>query len=795
MKRLLMLALMLEVASAMARTETVKGVKWNYRIYGDGAHIADPAISTSTSGAITIPSKLGGKPVTGIDEYAFCECARLTRVTIPGSVKSIGDSAFYRCSGLTKVTISEGVRSIGTDAFEACEELVSVTIPGSVTNIGYGAFGGCYSLSSVAIRSGTASIGRRAFASCYRLKSFSVSSDNMNYKAESGLLLSKDGKMLVCGVCGDVAIPDGVECIGEFAFTGIGLTGVSIPNSVTNIGEEAFSNTSLKGVTIPGSVESIGYGAFRYLSVLSRRHSGLASVTISEGVKSIGGHAFGNCESLVSVTIPGSVTSIGNQAFAGCSMLESVTMKDGVKRIGEEAFVSCCSLTGVVLPKSVVKIGKHAFDSCYELARVKMPRIAVRPSVFHWCSPKLQIVYWGDKHLALRPNVSAHGTAKGSGYYEPGTNVTLKAKAKSGYVFAGWFADKACAKPLDPKGYDSRKPTVKYEMPAKNVAVYAKFVTKAAAKKSLKFTSATKKLAESAANATAGSAFSLALGIKSDTLPTVTAKGLPKGLKIDKVTGVITGNATKPGSYAATVVVTDAAGNTITQSVKIKVSVPSWGKGEFNGYASVPGGSSYTTAYLKFNVGSTGKVTGKVTHKEKGYSFSSAMSSCTASKAVFSPTVKIGSKTFKPGKVTIGMVKAGELSLVEASAADRAFTAQKKPGLVKKGKELAALAGWERTFTKEDDNSGLTKGNDRLVVRFGDDDDATVSGIVGGKDISALSCALNFAGKQENGDGSATYEIKVRVIASAVKYERSILFAVTVDAAGLVADVSAAFAE
>ena len=98
--------------------------------------------------------------------------------------------------------------------------------------------------------------------------------------------------------------------------------------------------------------------------ILVRADKALTSVTIPDGVTTIGGCAFRGCSSLASVTIPDGVTSISDWAFDGCSSLASVTIPDGVTTISYYAFDGCSSLASVTIPNSVTTIGYYAFRGC-----------------------------------------------------------------------------------------------------------------------------------------------------------------------------------------------------------------------------------------------------------------------------------------------------------------------------------------------------------------------------------------------------------------------------------------------
>ena len=226
-------------------------------------------------------------------------------------VTGIGDYAFQRCEKLTSVKISNNVTSIGNYAFEGCSSINSLTIPNNVTSIGAYAFFQCSCLVSIIIPDGVTSIGHGAFAYCDNLKS--------------------------------VKIPDGLTTIEDYTFKDCSsFSSISIPNGVTSIGNDAFRNcSSLISVEIPSSVTTIGGFAFDGCSNLD-------SVVIPNSVTTIENAVFHSCECLTSVIIPNSVTSIGGSAFSGCNSLTSITIGSGVTSIGNVAFKDCENITTVI---------------------------------------------------------------------------------------------------------------------------------------------------------------------------------------------------------------------------------------------------------------------------------------------------------------------------------------------------------------------------------------------------------------------------------------------------------------
>lgn len=120
---------------------------------------------------------------------------------------------------------------------------------------------------------------------------------------------------------------------------------------------------------------------------------------IPQGMTSIKGYAFAECESLTNITIPNSVQRIGGGAFWRCTSLTSVTIPDGVTSIDHSAFSGCASLKSVMIPDGVIGIGMQAFEKCESLTSITLPvNVAtIGDGAFYKCTSLREIVFEGTK--------------------------------------------------------------------------------------------------------------------------------------------------------------------------------------------------------------------------------------------------------------------------------------------------------------------------------------------------------------------------------------------------------------
>ena len=271
-------------------------------------------IFPNPKGDLTIPARIGGKPVTSIGHGTFYECKELTSVTIPEGVTNIGFDAFCGCTNLTQVKIPDSVKYIEPYAFRDCPESLfdTKTIPGVKLVDGW-VVGFADEVPPCLDLKGARGIADRALCSNWR-----------EYKVER------------------ITIPASVKCIGYEAF--------SYCRDLTNVNIEVGVK-EIRGDTFAGCVR-------------------LESITIPDGILKIPWGMFQSCERLRKVVLPDSVTRIDADAFLGCKRLKEISIPDRVTRIGDSAFVGCNSLTRITIPDHVTEIGLGAFDDCRRLKEI-----------------------------------------------------------------------------------------------------------------------------------------------------------------------------------------------------------------------------------------------------------------------------------------------------------------------------------------------------------------------------------------------------------------------------------------
>lgn len=141
------------------------------------------------------------------------------------------------------------------------------------------------------------------------------------------------------------------------------IVSVSVGDGVESIGDYAFYQCSaLTSVDLPDSLKTIYDYAFYDCD-------SLVSVSFHEGIKEIHNGAFNGCTSLVSVTLPDSVTGIYSHTFRGCTALEEFDMGSSVGWIGNDAFTDCSSLRTIHLPDSLGTLNDR-FLGCTSLESV-----------------------------------------------------------------------------------------------------------------------------------------------------------------------------------------------------------------------------------------------------------------------------------------------------------------------------------------------------------------------------------------------------------------------------------------
>ncbi len=237
------------------------------------------------------------KGTTVIAHYAFSGCEKITKVTVPGTVKHIPESGFYKCKSLETAVFEEGVENIDELVFGRCEKLKNIKLPKTINRVGYKAFN------------------NSAFY-------------NNIYNWENGALYYNH-----------ILIEVDHECEGVF----------TVKDGTTVLADYAFMEANVEKINLPKGIKVLPYALFNNCLWINE-------FNMNDDLEIIGSYSMPDIDE---ITLPESVKKIDYRGFEG-NHASKITLPENLEEIGVEAFLSCINLKEITIPKNVKKIGYEA---------------------------------------------------------------------------------------------------------------------------------------------------------------------------------------------------------------------------------------------------------------------------------------------------------------------------------------------------------------------------------------------------------------------------------------------------
>lgn len=313
------------------------------------------------------------------------------------TVTALGEGTFESCHSLTGLTLPPTIRSIGSYCFYDCT-LTELQMPDSLRIIADHAF--LYSsVSSLHLPACFEEYGECTFWA-RNLMSITVEDGNPHYRSIDGWLYSKDSLTLCIvpsGVTGAVAVPSYVRHLGYMAFGFCShITSVSLSEGLTTIGDFAFNCcSSVNGIVVPSTVTHIGICPFSYCPQMN-------NLSIAEGnthyvmdgllVYSSGYDTLVSChKSGATVTLNPNLRVLGG--FENNTWVRNISIPESVTDITDNCF-NGCQITSIALPAHMHSIGRKAFSENDKLANVTMPQtlLTMGQGAFEMCFALTSIV-------------------------------------------------------------------------------------------------------------------------------------------------------------------------------------------------------------------------------------------------------------------------------------------------------------------------------------------------------------------------------------------------------------------
>ena len=198
--------------------------------------------------------------------------------------------------------------------------------------------------------------------------------DGIRYDITSFTDLTVKASSISETLIGELLIPSKVQFNGrelivteigdEFAVSNVAISSLTIDEGISSIGNRAFKNCSnLATINIAQTVTQLGTECFYGCTSLNAFDN--------KGIASLGSNSFAECGNLKEVSIE-NLASLAEGTFLNCTKLSDCNLPN-ITSIEKEAFKNCQSLKEYNIEKNVSSIGESAFEGCTSLVTMILP--------------------------------------------------------------------------------------------------------------------------------------------------------------------------------------------------------------------------------------------------------------------------------------------------------------------------------------------------------------------------------------------------------------------------------------
>lgn len=327
------------------------------------------------------------------DEYEFAGWNSLESIDFSHKCSRIGKFAFENCWSLPSTEVQKllnGCTSIGEAAFYKGSKITTLSIPNTVTTIGNQAFEACTALTDVTFTGTEAdkvrlsSLGDKAFKDCYKLENFNLQTETHNFTSMGDYCFERCHKLSTTAVNNNILLRFKGTTINQGVFRCCceGLTMVTIPNTITTIKNKGFHGTNaLASLTFADRSGTLTIENSRAFSPEPKEDgtynegthgtTALTTVTFGNGTYSIGDAAFMKAYNLQTINVGAStvISRIGQCSFGDCRPLTSASVNALLSKaqsgltVEHYAFYGCSrgNLKHIDIPATVTTLQSGCF--------------------------------------------------------------------------------------------------------------------------------------------------------------------------------------------------------------------------------------------------------------------------------------------------------------------------------------------------------------------------------------------------------------------------------------------------